>query len=172
MNLFVIYIGGSHPHSLIELHDMRFIIANSIEDTYDALRKSWWGIPESLHIDAWGILNYADGYRIQVLKEQPGTNPNKLFFVNLGGYDRHQFTELHRNIFVVATDTTEAKQKAVKQITDWESPHRDYLYDVENVLDINQLSEQEGCYLHLFEQSEPSPFEFTCCYNPIGKILK
>jgi len=62
MNLFVIYIGGRHDHSLIELHDMRFSLAHSIEDTYETLRSSWWGIPNSLHIDGWGILKYADGY--------------------------------------------------------------------------------------------------------------
>ena len=44
MKLFVIYIGGTHEKSLIELHDMRFVVANTIEETYDALRQSWWGI--------------------------------------------------------------------------------------------------------------------------------
>lgn len=48
MHLFVIYIGGSHSQSLIELHDMRFVIASTIEETYDALRQSWWGTPISL----------------------------------------------------------------------------------------------------------------------------
>lgn len=61
MKLFVIYIGGAHEQSLIELHDMRFIVADTIEETYKTLRKSWWGIPSSLHLDAWGVLNYADG---------------------------------------------------------------------------------------------------------------
>ena len=51
MNLFVIYIGGQTEKSLIELHDMRFIIAPKIEDTYDELKKSWLGTPESLHLD-------------------------------------------------------------------------------------------------------------------------
>ncbi|WP_454783590.1 DUF1543 domain-containing protein [Legionella sp. WA2022007384] len=169
MNLFVIYIGGSHPDSLIELHDLRFIVANSIEDTYDALRKSWWGIPKSLHIDAWGILNYADGYGIQISQEQSEDRGNKLFFVNLGGYDKKQFTELHKNIFVVAANEFEAKQKALTQISDWESPHRDYLYEVDNLLNINSLLKNEGYYVHLNKQVELKPFDFTCCYNPIGR---
>lgn len=50
MKLFAIYIGGAHKKSLIELHDMRFVIANTIEETYDTLRQSWWGIPASLHL--------------------------------------------------------------------------------------------------------------------------
>ncbi|PWY55577.1 DUF1543 domain-containing protein [Legionella qingyii] len=169
MNLFVVYIGGCHPNSLIELHDLRFIVANSIEDTYDALRKSWWGIPKSLHIDAWGILKYADGHSIQISQKQSEDSGNKLFFVNLGGYDKKQFTELHKNIFVVAANEFEAKQKALIQISDWESPHRDYLYEVDNLLNINSLIKNEGYYLSLNRQAEPKPFEFTCCYNPIGR---
>ncbi|KTC79063.1 DUF1543 domain-containing protein [Legionella cherrii] len=169
MNLFVVYIGGSHPNSLIELHDLRFIVAQSIEDTYDVLKKSWWGIPKSLHIDAWGILKYADGHSIQISQEPSENSDNKLFFVNLGGYDNKQFTELHKNIFVVAANEFEAKQKALIQIADWESPHRDYLYEVDNLLNINSLLKQEGYYLHLNGQVEPKPFEFTCCYNPIGR---
>lgn len=170
MNLFVVYIGGSHANSLIELHDIRFIAAHSIEDTYDILRSSWWGIPTSLHIDAWGILKYADGHGIQISKDQPENHSNKLFFVNLGGYDKNQFTELHKNIFVVAADEFEAKQKALQQISDWESPHRDYLYEVDNVLNLNLLLKNDGYYLQLNKQAESKSFEFTCCYNPIGKV--
>ncbi|WP_419419765.1 DUF1543 domain-containing protein [Legionella sp. D16C41] len=170
MNLFVVYIGGSHPNSLIELHDIRFIVANSIEDTYDTLKKSWWGTPKSLHIDAWGVLSYADGYRIQISQEQAEDNSNKLFFVNLGGYDKKQFTELHKNIFIVAANEFEAKQKALRQISDWELAHRDYLYEIDNLLNLNLFLKNEGYYLHLHGQAEPKSFEFTCCYNPIGKI--
>lgn len=56
MKLFLIYIDGAHERSFIELHDIRFIIANKIEDTYDALRSSWWGKPGTLHLDSWGAL--------------------------------------------------------------------------------------------------------------------
>jgi len=41
MNLFVIYIGGGHKDALIELHDIRIVIAKTIEDTYESLRTSW-----------------------------------------------------------------------------------------------------------------------------------
>ncbi len=170
MNLFVIYIGGAHQKSLIELHDMRFVIANTIEETYPALRESWWGTPESLHLDAWGVLNYADGYDI-VISDQPTTEVvEKLFFVNLGGYDQHQFTELHKNIFVVANDEAQAKKKAVQQVQNWQSPHRDYLHQVENIVNINGLFANDGSYyVHLKKSAAIKPFEFTCLYTPIGK---
>ncbi|MBA2655373.1 MAG: DUF1543 domain-containing protein [Tatlockia sp.] len=170
MPLFVIYIGGSHSQSLIELHDMRFVIANSIEETYDALRQSWWGTPTSLHLDAWGILNYVDGHSIIVSAHPPQSVINKLYFVNLGGYDKRQFTELHKNIFIVATDEHQAKKKAVQQISEWESPHRDNLHEVDTVLDLSSLLIRQNSFLHLIETNDKSPFEFTCCYTPIGKL--
>lgn len=166
-NLFVIYIGGSCVGSLIELHDMRLIISDTIENTYEALRKSWWGTPESLHLDAWGTLKWADGYTIRIADELTQQQDNKrLYFVNLGGYDSKQFTELHKNIFVVAENEQDAKAKAVKSISEWESPHRDYLFDVDKILDVNQLLHNK---LILTPCAEGKNFDFTCKYVPIGK---
>lgn len=168
MKLFVIYVGGSHEKSLIELHDMRFIVANTIEETYDALRQSWWGIPTTLHLDAWGVLEYADAHSIQVSKTPSNNKVNKLYFVNLGGYDHQQFTELHKNIFVVASDEIQAKQKAVQQINDWVSPHRDYIHQIDSILNLNEIVTAENHYLHLKEDDHAKPFEFICRYTPIG----
>src|SRR3954462_7690207 len=96
--IFAIYIGGATEKSLIELHDMRFVIADRIEDTYPALKAAWWGKPESLHIDCWGALDSADGHNI-TLKPEPSSGAERLYFVNLGGYDPGDFTELHKNVF-------------------------------------------------------------------------
>ena len=120
MKLFVIYIGGAHEKSFIELHDMRFIIAEKIEDTHNQIRESWWGIPEKLHIDAWGELRYADGYNIHLKSEPSENTENKLYFINLGGYDNNEFTELHKNVFIVAESESKAKVKALKQILHWD----------------------------------------------------
>lgn len=170
MYLFVIYIGGSHQQSLIELHDIRLVLAKTIENTYPILRKSWWGIPESLHLDAWGILNYADGHRITISDQHQKHFFKQLYFVNLGGYDNNQFTELHKNVFVIAENEAQAKQKAVQQVKNWQSPHRDYLHQVENIINVNKLLENiNNYYLHFEETHEEKPFEFTCLYTPIGK---
>ncbi len=169
-NLFVIYIGGSHEKSLIELHDMRLIVANTIEDTYEALKKSWWGTPESLHLDAWGKLNYADGHDIQLNNTPTLNNQNKLYFVNLGGYDSKQFTELHKNIFVVAENDAEAKLKAVKQVQNWEVPHRDYLFEAEKIINVNEILLDQNIHVHLIPSNIEKPFKFTCKYVPIGRI--
>lgn len=170
MNLFVIYIGGKHEKGTIELHDMRFVIAHTIEETYDVLRKSWWGTPDSLHLDAWGILNFADGYNIHISDQIVETSTDKLYFVNLGGYDSKQFTELHENVFVVAKNDVDAKQKAVQQVQHWQVPHRDNLFEVENVIHLNHfIVKNKKYYVHLKKSSTTKTFEFTCLYTPIGK---
>jgi hypothetical protein len=167
--LFVIYLGGGHTQSFIELHDMRFVVAKTIEDTYDELKKSWWGKPESLHLDAWGTLHWADGHEV-VIKDVPASNEeNKLYFVNLGGYDSKQFTELHKNIFVIAENDADAKVKALQQNSDWETPHRDYQFEVEKVVSINDVIAGKH-FVHLIPNLKETPFEFTCKYVPIGKM--
>lgn len=166
-NLFLIYIGGSHTGALVELHDIRLVIAEKIEDTYPALKASWWGEPESLHLDAWGVLQWADGYRIE-LSDTPQVNEGaKLYFVNLGGYDPSQFTELHRNLFVVAENEKEAKARALTYITDWKLPHRDYQYEIDKILNVNNLL--ADYHLKLIPWPVAIPFTFECNYIPIGK---
>jgi hypothetical protein len=61
----------------------------------------------------------------------------KLFFVNLGGYDPAEFTELHRNVLIVAPDEKTAKAKAKTQISHWQKPHRDRLFEIEKALDVS-----------------------------------
>lgn len=168
MNLFFVYIGGQIEGSLIELHDVRFVLGEKIEDTYDELKKSWWGTPESLHLDCWGIVKSVDGHHVQ-LNTMPSDSTKKLYFVNLGGYDAEQFTELHKNILVIADNEAEAKIKAVKQVAGWTSPHRDYMHEVENVFSVNEVLAARDIYIHLEPTEHPIPFAFTCAYRPIGK---
>jgi hypothetical protein len=168
MHLFVIYIGGRHAQSLIELHDMRFVVAETLEDTYPALRRSWWGEPASLHVDCWGILREVDGYALE-LATQASDSAQQVYFANLGGYDPSAFTELHHNTFVVAPDLSTAKAKALKQVGAWQSPHRDYIYTLESLVDLHALVAAQGFYLQLQPTALSQPFSFVCQYTPIAR---
>lgn len=169
MKLFVIYIGGSHEKAFIELHDMRFVIADKIEDTYNELKKTWWGTPKSLHLDAWGALDYADGHNIVLKDHPPLDSENKLYFINLGGYDSNEFTELHKNVFVVASNDSKAKVRALKQILDWESHHRDYQFELESILNVSEIAKSKNLYIHLEPTDAEKKFEFICKSVSIGK---
>jgi hypothetical protein len=41
MKLFAIYVGGEAVGANIEVHDMRFVAATSLEDTYEELKRQW-----------------------------------------------------------------------------------------------------------------------------------
>lgn len=168
MHLFVFYVGGDAPGSLIELHDVRFAVAETMEDTFDELKASWWGTPDSFHLDCWGELRSADGYNITLSTEKP-EGDEKLWFVNLGGYDPEQFTELHKNVFVVAPNESKAKVRALKQILDWKGHHKDNLYEVEKIYGVDAAAEGKGLYLKFEKTDEPLKFEFKYGYKPIGK---
>lgn len=169
MKLFIVYVGGETETSNVELHDVRFCIGEKIEDCYDELKKQWWGTPRSLHLDCWGALEYADGYNISLSKTAPTNQEHQLYFVNLGGYNTHEFTEQHKNMFVVDIRENKAKVKALKTVQDWNSPHKDFQYDIEKAVCLNEAIESYGYHLVLEETSKEKEFTFTCGYTPIGK---
>jgi hypothetical protein len=165
MKLFAFYIGGSTATSLIEVHDVRFAAAEKMEDAYDGIRDTWWGTPESLHLDCWGELTSADGYNI-FLKDAPQAREDKLWFVNLGGYADGDFNELHKNIFVVAPTVSKAKVRALKAIIDWKGHHKDEMFEVEKIASIDDILAKSGHYIHLEKTDTPLPFTFKYGFNP------
>jgi hypothetical protein len=129
----------------------------------------WWGDPESLHLDCWGPVEQADGFDIALTTDAPrGGDANKLFFVNLGGYDPAQFTELHRNVLLVVPDANAAKAKAKAGIRHWATPHKDRLFEVEQAVDLTALMQDYGYSLKLTKAAKEKPFVFVCKYLPIG----
>ena len=168
MNIFAIYIGGDTKNSHIELHDIRFVVASRIEDTYDSLRTEWWGVPRSLHIDAWSELIRADGYKI-TLQKTVFKGKEKLYFLNLGGYDYAEFAEMHKNVFIVATSPAEAKTRAMQTIRHWKLPHKDGIFEVEKSFCLNKTAEEKGLYIHLEKIEDESHAPFICKYVNIAK---
>ena len=138
MTLFMFYVGGDCGHSNVELHDVRFSVGETAEDCRADLRKQWWGDPKSLHLDRWGEVEQADGY----VALAPGRAPagtEKLFFVNLGGYDPDEFSGLHKNILLVAPDAKAATAEALTRIRSWALPHKDNVFEVEKAVDVTGL---------------------------------
>ena len=66
--LFLVVLGGRAKKANVELHDVRWVIGSRIEDTFDVLRRDWFGIIDGLHIDSYKRINYVDGYRINLKK--------------------------------------------------------------------------------------------------------
>jgi hypothetical protein len=169
MYLFVFYMGGRIPGCKIELHDVAFCVADKLENCYESVKKQWVGELKGLHLDAFSALTYADGYNISVVKkteaiQETEHSDQQLFFVNLGGYDTHRFTEIHKTGFYVATTAQEAKQKAKANIEEvLKVLHTDDVIDIDDCLNINQYL---GDYLLCLRPSEvANSVEFTCGYH-------
>ncbi len=170
MKLFVVMVGGDTPNSNIEVHDIRFVVGDTIEDCFEQLKEQWWGVPESLHLDCWGSLEVADGYKIS-LKNTPSSQNEALYFVHMGGYSSQIFSELHHNVFLVGTSIQEVLDRASSDsaLASWNLPHKDNLFEIDKVINLQTLLKQHGLYVHLEKTEEDIPFVFTCDYVPFAK---
>lgn len=137
--LFVVYLGGRAPKCNIELHDVVFVVGESIEDTYEQLMMKWFGTPQGLHVDSWVELRVIDGHQVSLSTTKPDS-PKKLFFINLGGYLPGQFTEIHANTLIVAESEREVKARAKEELMkNVQTVHTDDLYDVDDCLEVSEV---------------------------------
>ena len=138
--LFAVYLGGRAPRANTELHDVVFATGSRIEDTYPQLLEKWFGNPVGLHLDSWLELDVVDGWRV-TLSEAPVSQPEKLYFVNLGAYD-DSFTELHANGFYVAASPEEAKKRALSEHfqSGFELPHKDDVHDIDDCIALENIN--------------------------------
>ena len=135
--LFLVVLGGRAKKANVELHDVRWVVGSRIEDTYEVLRRDWFGASEGLHIDSYKKINHIDGYKINLINvENKKLKMNKLFngncskknlwFVNIGGYNPNSMQEIHEFGLVVASDKSEAKNIAKsKWLMDCKKKHKD-----------------------------------------------
>ncbi|CUS48097.1 MAG: DUF1543 domain protein of unknown function [Idiomarinaceae bacterium HL-53] len=146
MKLFLVYVGGSAPGANIELHDVRFVVGNAIEDCYPQLRAQWYGTKKGLHLDSYVEIHHVDGYAIQLQKE-PSAQTKKLYFVNFGGYLPGKLAEVHEFMLCVAGSSDEAKQLGKSRLlVNSEMPHKDDLYELDDLLQVDLL---DGWHVHL-----------------------
>ncbi|HEK1768985.1 TPA: DUF1543 domain-containing protein [Pseudomonas putida] len=147
--LYVVMLGGRHPRASIEVHDVVFAHADTLDQTYPQLRSAWFGSPKGLHIDSWLEVHGVDGYRVELGHAAPQPGAMRLFLLNLGGYAPGVFGEDHRYLLVTATDKAAAKQIGKQRMaTGWLKPHTDTVVDVDDCLPVDLV---DGRYVHLVE---------------------
>ncbi|WP_245626098.1 DUF1543 domain-containing protein [Stenotrophomonas humi] len=140
LRLFVVMLGGRHARANTEVHDVVFAVAPTIEQSYEQLRQQWFGEPTGLHLDSWMTVDGVEQWQVRLSTEAPPADAPKLYFVNLGGYVAGAFGEDHRYLLVVASDTVEAKRKALQQAqAEWIKPHRDALLEVDSCLPLGPI---------------------------------
>ena len=144
--LYLVVLGGRAKKANIELHDVRWVVGSKIEDTYDTLRKDWFGSPKGLHIDSYKKIKYIDGYKIILNNcENDKINKNQLanitkhqknlWFVNIGGYNPTSMQEKHEFGLVAASTKLEAKNIAKsKWLIGCKKKHKDDIASLEILL--------------------------------------
>ena len=77
--LYLVVLGGRAKKANIELHDVRWVVGSEIKDTYETLRKDWFGTSRGLHIDSYKKIKYIDGYKINLINiEKDKITKNKI----------------------------------------------------------------------------------------------
>ena len=151
--LYLVVLGGRAKNANIELHDVRWVVGSKIENTYDVLRKDWFGSLKGLHIDSYKKIKYVDGYRINLIyfekdkiekKQLFKKNNSKkyLWFVNLGGYSPTSMQEKHEFGLVIASNKFEAKNIAKsKWLIGCKKKHKD------DIASLKMLTTCDDCEL-------------------------
>ena len=152
-SLFIVMLGGRHARANTEVHDVVLAVGDSLEEVYPQLQNAWFGDQKGLHIDAWAQINGVEfdgkNYQIQFTDAQPNQAEEKLWLINLGGYDAREFGELHRYVLVVAQNAIVAKQRGKAYFAQhWQKQHTDRVLDVDDCIAIDHVY---GRYIQLVE---------------------
>jgi len=152
--LYLVVLGGREEKANIELHDVRWVVGSKIEDTYDTLRKDWFGSSKGLHIDSYKKIQYIDGHKINLInveKHKIGKKqlvkkiiPKKkyLWFVNIGGYNPTSMQEKHEFGLVIASSKLEAKNIAKsKWLIGCKKKHKDDLASLEMLISFDDCEQ-------------------------------
>ena len=144
--LYLVVLGGRADKANIELHDVRWVVGSRIEDTYDVLKRGWFGLQKGLHIDSYKKIKYIDGYKINLRNVESlkiknnkfsdkSYTKNNLWFINIGGYDPSSMQEKHEFGLVIASSKIEAKNIAKsKWLIGCKKKHKDDLTSIEKLI--------------------------------------
>lgn len=156
-HLFLVVLGGRAEGAHIEVHDVRFVAGETLEDTLPALRGQWFGRRRGLHIDSYMEVRQVGAFAV-ALRREAFAGPERLWFVNVGGYQPHMLAEEHGFALVVADTAAAAKRQALATLLpDALNRHKDDLHALEAVDDCLPLQVVGGWQVHLHAATGPAP---------------
>ncbi len=152
LKLYMLLLGCKPPGRHVEQHDFFFGIAGSLKELIPHINDFWPEASYRIHIDAWREVTIVDGYRVEILQRSANNNTSfseeKLFFINLGGYQPDRFEEQHYVLLNVkhnkAAAIKEAKatlfyqhnqfDKAISHVDDQYGIDVDDLYQIDDMM--------------------------------------
>lgn len=181
--LFMLLLGCKPPGRHTEQHDIFFTIGNSLEAIKQDIIDFWPEANGKIHIDAWREVLNVNGYRLKVVAaaEKVTAQESKLFFLNLGGYKKGEFDELHYKMLIVAGNMAGAskiaKETAFYQHTGFEGAvsHIDDKYgidvdDVFEIADVLPLGVKNKFRLQLEAATDDAADEMHLGYLPLSRV--
>jgi len=113
--LYMILLGATPKGRNIEQHDIFFGIGTSIKELLPEIQAFWPEAKGKIHVDAYRVVKKVGDFKVEVIDRGEGeTELRSLFFMNLGGYKKDEFEELHYKVLVVANQKAAAIQEAKK----------------------------------------------------------
>jgi hypothetical protein len=114
----MLLLGSKAPGRNVEQHDYFFGIASSLKELVPEIKAFWPEAGNSIHVDGWREVNSVDGYAVKVVLKDESIVPSlqKLFFINLGGYQADKLEEQHYIVLTVQDDRALAVQNAKKTV--------------------------------------------------------
>ena len=154
LRLYMILLGSRAPGRHVEQHDFFFGIATSLKELVPAIKAFWPEAKDKIHVDGWREVTVVDDYQVKVLTKSSATPEpaEKLFFINLGGYQQNKFEEQHYTVLTVKSDRAAAFREAKdtlffrnnhfkgaeSHIDDKYGIDVDDLYEIEDILPTSQ----------------------------------
>lgn len=185
LKLFMVLLGSKAPRRNVEQHDYFFGIARSIKELVPDMKAFWPEAGASLHIDGWREVTNVDGYAISIVPRsvhQQDTH-EKLFFINLGGYQSNKLSEQHYTVLTVQSDRAVAVQESKKTVfyktntLKGANSHIDEKYgiDVDDIYKIEEIlsdAMKENYRIHISQSSGLPDDEIVLGYFRLDKLDK
>lgn len=183
LRLYMILLGCKPKGRNTEQHDLFFGIGKSLSNVKPDIIDFWKEAEGKIHIDAWREVQRVNDYEVEVLlrSESILPQPEKLFFINLGGYKPNEFEEYHYKLLTIEKDKGTAIQKArqtafykhtgfegaVSHIDDKYGIDVDDIYEIEDILPSHL---KKNYCIHLTKTNAANEDELHLGYLKIDKL--
>ncbi|AWH87065.1 DUF1543 domain-containing protein [Flavobacterium album] len=174
----MVLLGCTPKGRLTEQHDIFFGIGKSVLELKREM-YGFWPDGGQLHVDCWREVTQVDGYSITIVPKEDADTPEKLFFLNLGGYRPGEFEEYHYKMLAVAPTMGKAIKASKKTAfyKEWgfkgAESHVDekYALDVDDMHKVEDLfsDELKARYSIRIEKKEGAEDELHIGYLKLGK---
>jgi hypothetical protein len=116
LRLYQLLLGCKPAGRNTEQHDVFFAVGTCLKDLVPEILNFWPEAKGKIHLDAWREVTAVEGFSISIVEKSlfQEQSAKALFFLNLGGYKKDEFDELHYKMLLIGADKAEVIKRAKK----------------------------------------------------------